>query len=200
MTHVTEPGKTETESKPKPQARIENNDIHSLLPSPEQQKHELAAYQKLRQEFSKHLEEIRETINREMLKNATDKARQALKASGIYTAEVVQKAGVSLQKDLASSSIALGKGWHDFSEKSADVFEAWRDRGAIFLGHAAKAVGEWLEDVGEKGEHPTYHTGDMAMNGAFTCRACGEHIELKNTGHIPPCPKCFKTEFRRIDA
>ncbi|MDH5648019.1 MAG: zinc ribbon-containing protein [Gammaproteobacteria bacterium] len=185
-------------SAPPPQARLKNDDIHSLLPGPEQQKAELAAYERLRQEFTNRLAEVRESINRETLKQIADRATQALKATGSYTAEIMEKAGRTLQKDIASASIRLGEQWHKFSDKTADVFEVWHDRGNVFLGHAAKAVGEWLEDVGEKGEHPTYHTGDMAMGGTFECRACGERIQLNVAGHLPPCPSCYKTKFRRL--
>ena len=186
-------------SKPvEPQKLIENTDIHSLLPGPEQQKAELAAYQKLRQEFSKRLAEARATVNLETIKHAAESAGEALKASGDFAVEAVDKAAHALRKDIAGTTEKLGKEWHAFSDKTGDVFAVWRDRSTLFLGRAAKAVGEWLEQAGEKSEHLTYHTGGLANLGTFECMACGEHIELRTAGHLPPCPKCFKTEFRRI--
>ncbi|PCI18096.1 MAG: hypothetical protein COB62_07115, partial [Piscirickettsiaceae bacterium] len=33
--------------------------------------------------------------------------------------------------------------------------------------------------------------------GTLECIACKQTLNFKKTGHIPPCPKCHKTEFKR---
>ncbi len=49
----------------------------------------------------------------------------------------------------------------------------------------ANAVGEW-------------HTGEVVGIGTLECKGCGEQIHFHKTGHIPPCPKCRGTRYRRI--
>lgn len=163
-----------------------------------QQKEELAAYGKLRADVRKILGEVRDTINSDTIKSAVDRAAKELKEVGDHTSETISKVANTLKKDLASAAERMGPKWEKFSDKTADLFGVWRDRGSIFLGHAAQATGEWLREIGSKLEHQGYHTGETIYGGTFECTACGEHVMLQKPGHLPPCPKCFKTEFRRI--
>lgn len=43
-----------------------------------------------------------------------------------------------------------------------------------------------------------YHTGEIAGFGTLICDECGEKLHFHKAGHIPPCPKCHKTSFHRI--
>jgi len=43
-----------------------------------------------------------------------------------------------------------------------------------------------------------YHTGEIAGPGTLICDECGEKLHFHKAGHIPPCPKCHKTDFHRI--
>ena len=52
------------------------------------------------------------------------------------------------------------------------------------LEQRANAVGEW-------------HTGEIVGIGSLTCIDCGEELHFHATGHIPPCPKCHGTRFKR---
>lgn len=172
-------------------------EINRLLPTPQQQKAELAAYAKLRRAVKKILAEARGTVNAETMKQAFDRATEELKKTGEYTAETVSKIAASLRKDLASASLKMGPKWEAFTDKSADLFEVWRDRGSQFLAQAANAVGEWLQQAGTQLEQQTYRTGEMVDSGTFECAACGERIVLRTPAHLPPCAKCHKMEFRR---
>lgn len=55
------------------------------------------------------------------------------------------------------------------------------------LQQQANAIGEW-------------HTGEIVSIGTLECKGCGEHLHFHHTGHIPPCPKCRGTTFRRISS
>jgi Zn finger protein HypA/HybF involved in hydrogenase expression len=58
---------------------------------------------------------------------------------------------------------------------------------------------EWLKmKMQAADERPVYKTGEVAAPGTFECRKCGERIHLHAPGHIPPCPKCAHTEYKRI--
>ncbi|NOQ87518.1 MAG: hypothetical protein GQ550_01210 [Gammaproteobacteria bacterium] len=43
-----------------------------------------------------------------------------------------------------------------------------------------------------------YRTGEIAGFGTLICDECGERLHFHKAGHIPPCPKCHKTSFHRI--
>jgi hypothetical protein len=43
-----------------------------------------------------------------------------------------------------------------------------------------------------------YRTGEISGPGTLQCMACGESLRFVQTGHIPSCPKCHKTEFVRL--
>lgn len=43
-----------------------------------------------------------------------------------------------------------------------------------------------------------YRTGEIAGFGTLICDECGEKLHFHKAGHIPPCPKCHKTSFHRI--
>jgi len=42
-----------------------------------------------------------------------------------------------------------------------------------------------------------WHTGEIAGIGTLVCKSCDEHLHFHRTGHIPPCPKCHGTKFKR---
>jgi len=42
-----------------------------------------------------------------------------------------------------------------------------------------------------------YHTGQITGAGSLECVECGEVLHFKQTGHIPPCPKCQNSVFIR---
>lgn len=163
----------------------------------EQKKEEVAAYEKLRLESKRVFAEMRENVNAESIRGAVDKAANRLKEAGGYTTSVLNKASEALKKDAAYAMEKLGPKWDAFSEKSADIFEVWRDRSALFLSQASVAVGEWLQKAGTKLGHLTYRAGEMTSAGEFSCTACGELIVQSEAGHLVECPKCQGTEFRR---
>lgn len=163
-----------------------------------QRNEELHVYERLREETRKFLTEVHDHVNAETIREAVEKANNRLKEAGGYTAEALARAGATLKKDLASTAERLGPKWEAFSEKSADLFSVWRDRGSLFLGEASAGVGTWLQNLGQKLEHQAYQTGEMTYGGTFRCSACGEHTVLPRAGHLPPCHKCSNTGFRRI--
>jgi hypothetical protein len=173
-------------------------EINHLLPTPQQQKEELAAYGKLRQAVRKILAEARGTVNAETLRQAFDRATDEIKKTGEYTTETVSKITATLRKDLASASLKMGPKWEAFTEKSADLFGVWRDRGSQFLAQAATAVGDWLQQAGTRLEQQTYRTGEMVDSGTFECTGCGERVVLQTPAHLPPCARCRQMEFRRV--
>lgn len=173
-------------------------EIARVLPPPERQREERAAYEKLREEIERRFADIRDAVHAETVRNAVERAIAQLREVGGYTADTINKVADTIKKDLASAAVKMGPEWKKFSTRSADAFAVWRDRGRAFLAGAATAVGQWLQDAGRRFEQQTYRAGEMTASGTFECVSCGNRLELERAGHLPPCPQCHSLEFRRL--
>jgi hypothetical protein len=173
-------------------------EINRLLPSPQQQKQEMAAYTKLREGVMRTLGEAKETLGAETIRQALAQATVQLKQLGEHTADTIDKVAASVEKDMVNAAQKIGTRWDATSEKTADLFQVWRDRGNQFLASATTAVGDWLQQTSDKLKTQTYHSGDMAASGTLECTACGERLVLQTPSHLPACSKCHKTEYRRV--
>lgn len=177
---------------------VAEREISHLLPSPQQQKQERAAYEKLREGVGKLLAETRDTLTPETIRQALDRAAAQLKQLGGYTTDTIDKVRTTVEKDMAAAAEKIGPRWQTFSEKTADLFQVWRDRSQQFLSDASQVVGDWLREAGDRMKQHTYRTGEMTAGGTLECTKCGERIVLATSAHLPPCPKCRNMEFRRI--
>ena len=173
-------------------------EVNRLLPKPQQQKQELDAYRKLRAVVQEMFAEVRENMNAATVGETLDRARTRLREAGDYTADTVDRAAATIEKEMADTVLRLGPTWQTVTGKTADLFEVWRDRSAAFLATAAAGAGQWLKDAGVRLERPAYRTGEMTAPGIFECTGCGMRVELETPAHLPPCPECQRTEFRRV--
>ncbi len=140
----------------------------------------------------------RKYLNAEAIRQALAQAVAQLKQIGEHTADTIDKVAASVEKDMVNAAQKIGTRWDAYSEKTADLFQVWRDRSERFLTDATVAVGDWLQQASDKLKTQTYHSGEMAASGALECTACGEHIVLNTPAHLPACSKCRNTEFRRL--
>lgn len=159
---------------------------------------ELSVYHKLRDRVRRQLTETRSQVNAETLKKALDKATMEVREAGEHAASTVNRVARALRKDMASMAERLGPRWEHFSEKTAGVFEVWRNRGAEFIGEASDAARDWLSNMRERHQRHVYRAGDMADAGAFECLACGHHLVLAQPEHLRTCPDCGGSEFQRV--
>ncbi|MCW8933631.1 MAG: zinc ribbon-containing protein [Gammaproteobacteria bacterium] len=66
-------------------------------------------------------------------------------------------------------------------------FESLVDQMKFELKHTSKNIKRSL----------TWHTGEITGIGTLECDHCHELIHFHKAGHIPPCPKCHKTNYHR---
>jgi hypothetical protein len=173
-------------------------EINKLLPGPQQQKQELAAYKKLRTSVEELLADAKDTLNADTIRQTLDDARKQMSQLGDYTADTIEKAIVTIEKEMLTAARQAGARLENLAERSTDVFAVWRDRGAQFLGRAATALRDWVQQASTRITEQTYHTGDIATGGTLECTACGGQVQLKTAAHVPLCPSCRKSEFRRL--
>jgi len=185
-----------------------------------QKREELDAYQKLRARLQKALDEARGMLGTEAVTGAVDRAARELRELGEHSKETVARVTETLKKDLASTAEALrprvealagdaerlrgelrsrgGAFWQEATEGTSAFLEVSRDKGGELLVKVSRAVAEWSRLFGDKLDGMlVYHTGEVTHGGEFRCTGCGATVGLKKPGHLPPCPKCHGTEFRR---
>ena len=134
------------------------------------------------------------------LQKAIDQAKQQAIHLGEITLDDAEEIGNYIKRDINDAAEYLMETSHEFSEwlmLDIDIIE--QKVLELFLSVADKTRIE-LEQLA----HPSckisqYHTGEITGPGSLICEACGEMIHFTTTGHIPPCPKCRRTEFKRAE-
>ena len=185
-----------------------------------QRQDELAAFEKLLERVREGMRELGSAASAESLRGVVDKSAADLRRMGEHSAATVGRVAESLKKDMASTAEILkpriealgreaestldglkqrgGTLWTGLAEDTEQVFALWRDRAGAAMAAAAMGMADWSRRVGERLDDAlTYHTGELTHGGAFTCAECGTVVTLKKPGHLPPCPRCHKTAFRR---
>lgn len=127
------------------------------------------------------------------------KAQKKAIELGELSADEAVKIGDYLKRDLDAAADYLA------SEETEELIE-WlkfdieliEDRLLeMFLSVADQTKVELLA-LEERAAHADeYHTGEVTGPGTLVCTACGEHIHFHKAGHIPPCPKCHATIYKR---
>lgn len=135
----------------------------------------------------------------ENLENAAEKASEL----GEFTKEEVEKISGYIQRDLEQAGEYLSEyvaingpqleNWIkdelEFAEvEFADMFANLADKTRLEL----DALAERARQVG------VWHTGEITNVGVLYCQNCDEVLHFKKPGHIPPCPKCKGTEFKKV--
>lgn len=179
--------------------RTEDDDTpdHQNSESPESQKEHLAdSYEKFaeraRQIFSDSSEKTLAT-----LEHALEKAREGLVKAGEVSQVESQKLKEYLRRDIEQGA----KYFYTIKEQAGEKIQPGRVRAGFLdltstLAHSAshlfERLAEWADSTA------SFHTGQITAPGTLKCRNCGKEMTFKKTGNIPPCPKCKKTDFRRI--
>jgi hypothetical protein len=172
-------------------------EIDEMLPGPRQQEDALV-YEKLRRMVRSALAELQQAVNEQTVRQAFDRATDELRKTGAHTSETVSRIAAALRKDIADAAAKMGPELETFSERSAHVFEVWRDRGTVFLAQAAQGVGQWLRQTGTRLGQQTYSSGETVYQGAFSCMSCDEVVVLNASGQLPHCPRCHSSSYKRI--
>ncbi len=134
-----------------------------------------------------------------LLQDLTDEAKEKVKDLEEITEEDAENLRTWLKRDFdeainyVSETEYAFKDWLGFETALLKtVMVEW------MLEAADKTTVELLRMKENAYEPNTYHTGEIAGFGTLICDDCGEKLHFHEAGKIPPCPKCHRTSFHRI--
>lgn len=129
--------------------------------------------------YSAALERISdlEEMTREELITVSDYLRRDLNDAAAFINSSQQELKDWLNFDIELLEKGVAEVFHSMVDHTR--FELER------LQQEASRIGEW-------------HTGEVIGMGTLECKGCGEVLHYHKPGHIPPCPKCRGTRFRRL--
>jgi hypothetical protein len=133
-----------------------------------------------------------------VLRHALERARETAVELGELTREEAERIAGYLERDAHDAARYMAdtgeelRTWFRFDlqlleERLFDLFAKVADQTGLQLRQWAEAARQGAR----------YRTGEVTGHGSLACVACGHELHFARPGHIPPCPNCSGTEFRR---
>lgn len=140
--------------------------------------------------------------SRGLLTDAGHTARRAIETAtetatelGELTREEAERIGYYLKRDIQDAAeylAAQGGELRDWLRFDVELVEdRILDALTLLVDNTKVELSEWTERANE------WHTGEVTGPGTLVCHACGEELHFNRPGHIPPCPKCRGSRYRR---
>jgi polyhydroxyalkanoate synthesis regulator phasin len=167
------------------------------------------AAEKLVRAYERMMERVHVTVEhagsetipnlRRYLDDAADKAVEL----GELTREEADRISGYIQRDVQDAAQFLNNRGEDISRWLRFDLELIEDRFQEMFSQVADRTCVELVALKERAFGPlpeeAYNTGEVTGPGTLRCAACGAELNFHKTAHIPPCPKCHKTEFERVE-
>lgn len=161
-------------------------------------------HNKLIESYEHMLEELHELFStaedtvRPKLSSAIESIQQKTIEMGKLTQDEAEKVAGYLKRDVQDMGKYLnetGKEMQDWFQFDLGLIEERLEK--MFSAAADKTSMELMKLKERAFEMGTWKTGEITAPGKLECRECGEILHFKKTAHIPPCPKCHATSFKR---
>ena len=158
----------------------------------------IEAYKLMAERIQGMLKEKQEQI-RPQIVHALEKAKEKAVALEELTRDEAEEIGAYLARDLHDAAEFIEKNGAEFRDWFQMEVELIEDRildalppivdetrlALDALAERARSVGEW-------------HTGEIVSPGVLECKQCQHQLHFTKTGHIPPCPNCHHSHFKRL--
>jgi hypothetical protein len=132
------------------------------------------------------------------LRETVASARERAVELDELTREEADRISRYVERDLRDAASFLAETGQEFRDWVSFDWRLMQDRMLEMFAGMADQTGQALRGFAEQArEASQYHTGEITAPGRLECVACGELLHFKRTGHIPPCPRCQGTVFRR---
>lgn len=133
------------------------------------------------------------------IKKSIDTAREKAVELNELTREEAEKVAAYLERDMKDAAHFLSETGEEFREWFKFDVQLIESRMLEMLAKVADRTRLELDRLADRArEGVLYHTGEITGPGTLVCTHCGKELHFHKTGHIPPCPKCRATEYRRI--
>ncbi|MFW5454009.1 zinc ribbon-containing protein [Thioalkalivibrio sulfidiphilus] len=168
-----------------------------------EQKHEENVKDRLAHAYDRMLERVRhslETAEHKVaptLEHALEAAREKAVELGEITREEAEKVGDYVRRDLHDMADYLNEASDDYRKWFRMDLQLIEARIMDLLGSIADRTRVEIAEIAARAAVRERHTGEITGPGVLMCTECGEELHFKSSGHIPPCPKCKSTTFRR---
>ncbi len=154
--------------------------------------------------YEKMLEQVDEMLGKAektslpLLRKSIDVTRDKMVEMGELTREEAEKISDYLERDMKDAAHFLNETGEEFRHWFKFDVELMEARVMDLLAKVADRTRlEMDRFAGQMREASSYHTGEITGPGTLICTACGKELHFHKAGHIPPCPKCHATGFRR---
>lgn len=157
-----------------------------------------SAYKYMYDHVSENLHKVSDTTG-PLLHDLIDEAKEKGENLDDLTEEEIANISQWLKRDLDDVLNYLSE--TDYAVRDWLGFETSIIKTAMIhmmLDVADKTTVELLRMEDNAGQPASYHTGEVTGVGTLICDECAEKLHFHNVSHIPPCPKCHKTAFHRI--
>lgn len=131
------------------------------------------------------------------LKHLLDAARQTAVDLKELTHDEAERIAYYLRRDLQDAAQHTRQSERELADWLRFDVELIEERMLDFFAPLADHTRVELERLALQARHRGWHTGDVTAPGTLYCEVCGEEIHFHKPGHIPPCPKCKGSVFRR---
>jgi predicted RNA-binding Zn-ribbon protein involved in translation (DUF1610 family) len=132
------------------------------------------------------------------LRRSIDQARERAVELGELSREEAERLGQYIQRDMEDAANFLAdtgeeiRGWLGFDLRLVE------SKLLDLVSNVADQTSLQLRELREQARRADlYRTGEVTGPGTLVCTGCGKEMHFHKTGHIPPCPACKTTEFRR---
>lgn len=131
---------------------------------------------------------------RETLANARERAVELEE----LTREEAERVSAYVERDLQDAATFIADTGQEFRDWVSFDWQLMQNRMLEMFAGMADQTSLALRQFAEQARSASlYRTGEITAPGQFECVGCGELLKLRKTGHLPPCPKCHGTGFRR---
>ena len=153
------------------------------------------AYERFSQKTKDILEESQDKTS-QAFDNAMEMARESLVKAKEVTHEESERLKAFLKRDLeqTSNDIRNIESYTVEHFKPSSVKVGFYNLVSYLSSHSAElfdSMADWAD------KEVLVHTGEVTGPSTLSCESCNAELHFKESGRVPPCPKCHKTEFRR---
>lgn len=159
--------------------------------------------QRLEQAYENMVERVRGFLDRaghsvDDLQKGLAQARETAVELGELSRNEADLVAAWVRRDLHDAGEYLERTGHELRDWLHMDLEMLEHALLDLIGRAADQTRLELLQFEEQATHSgEYRSGEVTGPGTLECSNCGTPLRFQKAGHIPPCPKCRGTEFRR---